>query len=294
MGALRSMTGIGLGSAPLERGTVSVELRAVNHRHLDVRVRAAAELSEDAIHIEELVRSGCGRGRVEANARWEPTSSESERVDFARARSIYESLLALRDQLAPGQEVPVTAVLQIPSLFAASVPLNAEARRVAIRDATQRAVADLSAMREREGEALARDLQQRLHCLREHAHWIESRRPELVAGVRSRLQKRIEKLLEGTDLELDQARLVQEVAWFADKSEIAEELTRLASHFEQFELILARAGEAAGKKLDFLVQEMSREINTIGSKANDAAITHRVVEMKAELERVREQVQNVL
>jgi uncharacterized protein (TIGR00255 family) len=149
-------------------------------------------------------------------------------------------------------------------------------------------------MREREGEALVRDFNQRLQLLREHARWIEDRRPELIGGMKARLQKRIEKLLDGSDVAVDQAKLVQEIAWFADKSEIAEELTRLASHFEQFEGLLAKAGEGAGKKLDFLVQEIGREINTIGSKANDAPIAHRVVEMKAELERVREQVQNVL
>lgn len=294
MSPLRSMTGIGVGSAPLERGLVSVELRAVNHRHLDVRVRVPPELSEESLHIEELIRATSLRGRIEAHARWELAAGEPEKLDFARARAVYETLLALRDQLAPSQDVPVAAVLQVPNLFAASAPLNAEARCLSVRTATERALVDLAAMREREGEALLRDFDQRLRLLREHAHWIEGRRPELIAGARSRLQKRIEKLLEGTEFALDQARLVQEVAWFADKSEIAEELTRLASHFEQFDRLLAKAGDGIGKKLDFLVQEMGREINTIGSKANDAPIAHRVVEMKAELERVREQVQNVL
>jgi uncharacterized protein (TIGR00255 family) len=149
-------------------------------------------------------------------------------------------------------------------------------------------------MRAREGAALVADLRARLELMHEHSAAVASQRPLVLESARQRLSKRMEKLLEGSGLDIDPARVTQEVAWFAERSDIAEELTRLASHLQEFSRTLSGASETVGKKLDFLVQELGREVNTIGSKANDAGISHRVVEMKAELERIREQVQNLL
>jgi uncharacterized protein (TIGR00255 family) len=289
---IRSMTGHGAGEASLAAGTVRVELRAVNHRHLDARVRVPDALSEGAMLVEDLLRAGCVRGRIEGQVRLE-TSASAGRIDLNRARSVYQSLASLRDELAPGTPLPIDAVLRAPGVFESAAALPGEEVTEALRVATERAVQDLAAMRAREGEALAKDLSERLALLREHASWVETRRPEVVENHRQRLKKRIDTLLAGSEIALDAGRLAQEVALFADRSDVAEELTRLASHIEQFTHLLAQ-DDAVGRKLDFLVQELGREINTIGSKANDAGITHRVVEMKAELERVREQVQNVL
>jgi uncharacterized protein (TIGR00255 family) len=149
-------------------------------------------------------------------------------------------------------------------------------------------------MRTREGAALMVDLTGRLAFLSSEGLAIATLRPQVVEAAQKRLVRRIEKLLEGTAIELDGARVAQEVAWFADKSDVSEELTRLASHLDEFERSLAAEAESIGRKLDFLVQELGRELNTLGSKANDAEISRRVVEMKAELERIREQVQNIL
>jgi uncharacterized protein (TIGR00255 family) len=286
------MTGHGAGEASFAGGTVRVELRAVNNRHLDLRVKTPGELAEAASLVEDALRASCGRGRVEAQVSCD-TKADAASIDLERARTLYRALLALRDELAPGTEVPIESVLRAPGLFAAASTVDAEEVRAALLVATERALHDLTAMRAREGAALARDFAERIALLRGHAAWVAERGPEIVDRHRQRLEQRLEKLLSGKEVALEPARLAQEVAIFADRADVAEELTRLGSHLDQFTHMLAEA-EPVGRKLDFLVQELGREVNTIGSKANDAAIAQRVVEMKAELERVREQVQNVL
>lgn len=291
---VRSMTGMGVGECTLADGVLRVELRALNHRHLDVRVRADPPLSDAVSVVEDEVRARCGRGRIEAHARWEARTSAPQAFDRSRARAVYEALCELRDELAPGQEVPIAALAGVPALFTGALRFDGAVLASAAREATQRAADDLASMRATEGGVLVHDLLRRVATLCAHAVFIEARRPLLVELARTRLRKRIETLLEGSDVLLDPARLVQEVAWFADKSDVTEELTRLRSHTGQFEALSRAEGEHVGKKLDFLIQEMGREINTVGSKANDAEIAQRVVEMKSELERLREQVQNVL
>jgi uncharacterized protein (TIGR00255 family) len=286
------MTGHGAGEAPFAGGSVRVELRAVNNRHLDLRVRTPGELSDLSGVVEDLLRASCGRGRVEAQVTLD-AQGEPARIDLGRAREVYRALCALRDELAPGTPLPIDAVLRAPGLFGSGPALSSDELRAPLVTATERAVQDLAAMRLREGAALARDFSERVSLLRGHAAWVGERGPEVVERHRLRLHQRLDKLLAGSEVTLDPARVAQEVALFADRSDIAEELTRLGSHLDQFVHLLAES-EQVGRKLDFLVQEIGREINTIGSKANDAAIAQRVVEMKAELERVREQVQNVL
>jgi uncharacterized protein (TIGR00255 family) len=290
---IRSMTGHGAGEAPFAGGTVRVELRAVNNRHLDLRVKAPAELADVTSLVEDALRAACGRGRIEAQVACD-VPSEAASLDLERARALYRDLCTLRDELAPGTQVPIEAVLRAPGLFASasSAPATDEVR-AALLLATERAVHDLTAMRAREGAALSRDFEERIALMRGHAAWVAERGPEIVDRHRQRLEQRLEKLLAGKEVAIDPARLAQEVAVFADRADVAEELTRLGSHLDQFTHMLSEA-EPVGRKLDFLVQELGREVNTIGSKANDAAIAQRVVEMKAELERVREQVQNVL
>ncbi len=286
------MTGFGAGEAALGEGTLRVELRAVNHRHLDLRVRCAEGL--DVAHvIEEQLRARLGRGHVEAQVRWDNPGTRAGPLDMARAREVYASLCALRDELNPGQPVPVEAILSVPGMLRAASAVDRSQAEAAALSATAVAIATLSAMRAREGEALKRDLRSRAARVREHVAHVEAERPRVLGAYRERLEARIAKLLEGSELSVDPARLVQELAWFADKSDVAEEITRLAVHLAELENSLERGG-AVGRKLDFLVQELGREMNTLGSKANDTSIAQRVVEMKAELERIREQVQNIL
>ncbi len=287
------MTGFGAGEISAHAQPLRVELRAVNHRHLDIRVRTPSELGDLSGLVEELLRARCGRGRVEAQVLWRSPGQSGSELDFDRARQAYKQLVQLRDELAPAQEVPFTAVFGVPGVFV-SKPWQRDDVEVALRTATEQAIDALTAMRAREGEALAADIRARIAFVRQGASTIEQHRPAMLDAAQKRLVKRVEKLLEGTAVGLDPARLVQEVAWFAEKSDVAEELTRLASHLDEFERTLSSSGESVGRKLDFVVQEIARELNTIGSKANDAEISRHVVDLKAELERIREQVQNIL
>lgn len=287
------MTGFGAGEVTLGSHTLRVELRSVNHRHLDVRVRLPAELSEVGPLVEEVVRARCTRGRIEAQGVWQGATPNGPELDMERARRAYQKLLQLRDELAPTEPVPLSTLFAVPGVFV-SKPWQRSELESALRAASERALEDLLQMRAREGEALAADLSDRLHVLRTAARAIAQLRPQVLEAAQRRLQKRLEKLLEGSAIALDPARVTQEVAWFAERSDVAEELTRLDSHIEEFSRSLAQPAEAVGRKLDFMVQEMGRELNTLGAKANDAEISRRVVEMKTELERIREQVQNIL
>jgi uncharacterized protein (TIGR00255 family) len=303
------MTGFGQGEAPLGEGLVRVELRAVNHRHLDLRVRSTGEGLDLSSVVEDILRGQLGRGRVEAQVRWDLPVGAQQQIDLDAARRLYAALSQLRDELNPGESIPVSALLSVPGVLRGNARSDRQAAEAAAAQAAQRAVAALTEMREREGAALARDLEARCALLRAHVAWIEAQRPRVLAETRDRLQARIAKLLEGSETSLDTARLVQEVAWFAERSDVSEETTRLSSHLAELERTLSAPAEGAhpvaahgptreppmaGRKLDFLMQELARETNTIGSKANDAALSLRVVEMKAELERIREQVQNIL
>jgi uncharacterized protein (TIGR00255 family) len=287
------MTGFGAGEVVFASHALRVELRAVNHRHLDVRVRVPSELGDLGSVVEDVVRARCGRGRVEAQVSWRGSAGSGGELDYERARRAYQLLLKLRDELAPGEPVPLSAVFSVPGVFSAR-QWQREVLESSLARATEAAASELNAMRVREGAALVADLSLRLGFLRGEGRVIETLRPQLLEGAQKRLVRRIEKLLEGTAIEVDTGRVTQEVAWFADKSDVSEELTRLASHLDEFERSLAAQADSVGRKLDFLVQEVGRELNTLGSKANDADISRRVVDMKAELERIREQVQNIL
>ncbi|HTU60898.1 MAG TPA: YicC/YloC family endoribonuclease, partial [Polyangiales bacterium] len=223
------MTGFGAGEAALGEGTLRVELRAVNHRHLDLRVRCAEGL--DVAHvIEEQLRARLGRGHVEAQVRWDNPGTRAGQLDMARGREVYAALCALRDELNPGQAVPIEAILNVPGLLRAASSVDRTQAEAAALSAAGTAIAALIAMRVREGEALKRDLRSRTAGVREHVAYVEAERPRVLSAYRDRLEARIAKLLDGSELSVDPARLVQELAWFADKSDVAEELTRLGVH----------------------------------------------------------------
>lgn len=287
------MTGYGAGSAPLAGGNIQVEVRTVNHRHADLRVRAHGPLSDHAASIEQRIRPRIARGRAEVQARWEGAEVQNA-LDMDRARQVLAALATLRDEVAPGDPLPMTTLSAVPGLFQASTSLDADELKAALDTACETACDALDTMRDQEGAALGEDLSTRLSLMRDHVAWIAPRRTEIVQALRIKLRKRVDELLEGTGAKLDSGRLEQEVALLADRSDVAEEITRLVSHFDQFTKLLGGSEGPVGRRMDFLVQEMGREINTIGSKANDAELSHRVVDMKSELERLREQIQNVL
>ncbi len=289
------MTGFGIGEAPLDAGIggrLSVEIRGVNHRFLDVRVRVPRDLADVATFVEQVAREKLSRGRFEIGVRVDGASLGAPVLDRERAKAAYAALCSLRDEIAPGAEVPLSLLASLPDVFVSSVDREIDRIRDAVRRAFDIATKALDEMRANEGGALANDLAKRLDTVRRLAREIATRSPDVVEIHRNRLRERAIKLKAHTEIDVDSGRLEQEIALFAERIDICEELTRLDSHCDQFTSLVA-GHEACGRRLDFLLQEMAREANTVGAKSPDAQITHAIVELKAEIERMREQVQNV-
>lgn len=288
------MTGYGSGHAALGKGRLVIEVRALNHRYLDVRLRVPGELMDQAPVLEEVARSRLERGRVEVTGRMEGAALGLPTLDRERARSAFEQLGELRDELRPDEPVPLTLLSCVPDLFQVPPGPPAEEVREAARSAVQAACDELDAMRRKEGQAMARDLSARLDAMNDHISRIAERVPAAVEEYGSRLRERIRRLMHDQDVELDPGRLEHEVALFSDRCDVAEELARLRSHGEQFRELLEGEDALVGRRLDFLLQEMAREANTIGAKTQDVETTRLVVELKADVGRMREQVQNVV
>jgi uncharacterized protein (TIGR00255 family) len=290
---VKSMTGFGRGEHTTPRAHYRVEVQAVNHRFVEVRVRLPRRLSrlEHQIQREAQQRFGRGRFDVHLSERLLIDPPRTIRVDRAAARQFVAAVRALQEELALPGTLSVEALATLRDLVAFEEP-EEEAGAVweEIRPALDQAFADLEVMREKEGAALAAELGHRLALLERGIAAVLARAPGTVAAYRARLQERVAALAPG--LPVDPGRLEQEVVLFADRTDVTEEGARLASHVGQFRELLEAPGPQ-GRRLEFLLQEMHREVNTLGSKAADAAIAAEVVAMKAELEKMREQLQNV-
>jgi len=291
---IRSMTGFGSGHGKAGEEEISVEIRSVNAKFCEVKVRLPRELAALENEVTKQVKQKLQRGGIEVNVRRlaGDRAAVMPRVDLALAQE-YATLYM---QLAHELELPIEKP-NVRDILASEGVLSLEERPTdlaeageALRKATELALAELSKMREREGKSLAEDLLARASHLRDHGAAIGKQAPKVVAIYRERLAARMKELLG--DATVDPARIAQEAALFADKADVAEELTRLVSHLDQFEKLVL-GDEPAGRRMEFLVQEMMREVNTTGSKSPSAEIAGVVVELKAELERVREQVANV-
>ncbi len=293
-GGMLSMTGYGTGSAPLAAASLVVEARALNHRFLDVRVHLPALLADHAGVVDRVARTQLVRGRIELSARVEGALSGAPVLDRERARAALASLDGLRAELGLQEPVPLSLLAVVPGLFREPALTDREMLRDALQHATDDACRSLATMRRAEGEALAADL--RAHLLRISAlcDQVDTRIEGLRDAHRDRLRARIATLLEGTAATLDPARVEQEVALLADRGDVSEEVIRLRSHCAQFGALLEQEQEPIGRRLEFLLQEMGREVNTLGSKVGDLDVTAHVLDLKTELERMREQAQNVL
>ncbi|MEZ4301287.1 MAG: YicC/YloC family endoribonuclease [Polyangiaceae bacterium] len=289
---MRSMTGFGFGDAAFEGGRISVEIRSTNQRFLDVRARLPAELSHSAMFVEQVVRERLRRGRVDVVIRAEGLGSAPAVLDAARAKSAFDALSKLRDEIAPGSELPLSLLGSVPGLFAVAEP-DAEALRAALRAGVEAALAAMEAMLSREGDALAVDLGERIDRVAELTEEIRARSETLPGIARRRLEEKLARLLAGAEAPVDAARLESELLLAADRSDVTEEVTRLASHVAQFRSSLAEKSEPVGRKLDFLLQEMLREAHTVAAKAQDLKVSEKILALKVELERLREQVQNI-
>lgn len=290
---IRSMTGFGRRQAPWKDGTLTIEIRSVNHRFLEIACRLPRALTAQEEVFKKAVQQRCSRGRVDMTVTIQSGKGRAGTVnlDQALAKQYHRALRTLKNSLKLSGTIDVALIAGLRDVLAVSdqVPEDPKLARLAHKLALQ-ALDDLESMRVQEGAALAKDMSGRLQTIKEHRSAIAHRSPALIEETFERMKQRIEKLL-GSEVP-DLPRLHQELAIYAERGDITEEIVRLDSHMIQFDQQLNRA-ESVGKTLDFLLQEMGREVNTIGSKANDAEIASHVVHMKAELERIREQVQNV-
>ena len=288
-----SMTGFGSAVAPLGAGELAVEVRALNHRFLEVRVRMPPELGEHTFFVEQLARERLDRGRYDIGARIQGVALPPPQLHAERARAIFAALTALRDDVAPGTELPLSTVLALPGVVASGPAFEPESVQQALRTALDRALLALDEMRRREASSLRGHLIEHLAAARRLRDEIARRAAEVLDVHHGRLRERVARLLADVSVPIDSGRLENELAILADRCDITEELARLTSHFDQLERLLA-SHEPVGRRLDFLLQEVAREANTVGAKSQDAPLAHLVVELKAETERMREQVQNVL
>src|SRR4051812_36973444 len=287
------MTGFGAGRGEAAGEALTVELRSVNGKFCEVKPRLPRELSALEAELVKTVKARLNRGVVEAFVRRESASARgmSPQVDLPLAAAYAKALRELKNELGLAGEPSIADIAPLDGVISlGETPADPASAAAALQTALAAALEALELMRRREGEALAQDLNSRLATIEKGAQEIARLSPMQVDAARERLNTRIAELTRG--IPLDPARLAQEVALIADRTDVAEELTRLASHLAQARGLIA--GDApAGRKLEFLVQEVNREINTIGSKSQHAGIAALVVDLKAELERVREQIQNV-
>jgi uncharacterized protein (TIGR00255 family) len=293
------MTGFGVGSTALGAGRVSVEVRTVNGRFFDARVRMPQGLLELAGCVEDRARKRLARGRCEIVVRAEGAIGGRDCMDTGRAAAVYRTLLELRDQIAPGTDVPFSMLSAFPDLWAGEPGQDTKALDSALIKAVDEALGQVEVMREKEGALLAAELGQRLEHVHALVRELSGRASGMLQRHAAKLRERLEHLgcrlddagIDGKDV-IDPARLEQELVLFADRSDITEELARLDIHTHQLKSYIEML-EPTGRRFDFLLQEMTREINTVGAKSQDAEISHAVVELKAEIEKMREQIQNV-
>ena len=290
---IRSMTGFGAADGLVGGGRVSVEVRSVNHRFFSPSIKLPSTLNRWEGDVREALRRKVARGHVTLGARFEREASEESPIDETRFAAYVSQLRGLQERYALDPALDVGTVLRLPDVFAVTaredLPPEAGAELVALVD---RAVDALLAMRTDEGARLATYLEERLRVIEAALDRIARRAPERVTEQRDRLRQAVRELTEG--LSVDEHRLAQEIALLADRLDVAEELSRFRGHITAFRAaIAAPQPDGVGKRLGFLLQEMLREANTTGSKGNDGAIVADVLLIKEELERIREQVENL-
>ncbi len=291
-----SMTGFGRASRDSAGVAFEVEARSVNHRHLDLRIRLPRMLADRENALKQRIQGKLARGKVEIVVNLASNASTAKLViDESIAGQYVEAARTLSSRHALTGALDVASLLALPGVTrVVESEVDAEALGAALDEAVDEAVRGLLAMRAAEGETLRIEIEGRLATVRRLAEAFEARSGEVVQAARARLQKRAEQIRRDVGLS-DDARLHQEIVIAADRLDITEELVRLRSHVAQFEDTLRAGGpeNPVGRRLDFLLQELGREANTVGSKASDAALAQDVVGLKTELERIREQVQNI-
>lgn len=291
---MKSMTGYGRAVVVGEDFSVSVDLKTVNNRFLDVHLRLSTELSPLEPAVKKQISTRLTRGRVDATVNFERTSAVAYELNRPLISGYVEALRQVQKEFNLPGELDINALARLPGALQASRDALSDDMTKGIERAVEEALNELERMREQEGAALRQEMAERLSRIESLVPVIEGAASGLVDAYRTRLQKRIAELLsrEGQLVEPDPARLAQEVAYLADRSDVSEEMVRLRSHISQFRDALDSDAET-GKMLDFLLQELNREANTTLSKSTDLQIKEAALGIKAEVEKLREQVQNV-
>lgn len=291
---VRSMTAYGRAESRWKDMLISVEIRSVNNRYRDINLKLPRAVQGIESELKALIGSRVSRGRVEAGLQLDSGAQESP-AEFTLNSSLAESYVkivsGLADRYGMDGAMRAETLCQMKDVLVIKpMQFDLETLKAPICAVVVQALDSFDAMRAAEGGAIRADLEMRLGSLLEYASRVEGRAPEVVNAVASRLRESVSRI--AADAPVDEWRLAQEVAFFADRSDITEELVRIKSHLAQFEAFLDM-DEPLGRRLEFLLQELNREVNTIGSKAADTLVSSLVVEMKAELEKIREQIQNL-
>lgn len=291
---IKSMTGYGRGESIQELYRIKVEIKAVNHRYNDISVRMPRHINYLEESIKKLVKEKISRGKIDVyiNLEYINESAIEVKIDIPLAKSYKKELENLLHELNIDDNIRLNNLLNISEIVKTEKrELDEDIIWDCVKEAMDLGLNNMMTMREKEGAELKEDIIYKLGIIESSISHIVARAPFVVIEYKEKLKERIIDLLEN-NISLDEDKINSEVAFFADKSSIDEEIVRLKSHIKQFYNILSES-EPIGRKLDFLIQELNREINTIGSKANDVIISKNVVELKSELEKIREQIQNI-
>ena len=292
---IKSMTGFGRGEFADGKRNITVEIKSVNHRYSDINIRMSRRYSFVEDYIKKEIKKFAKRGKIEVSIMVE-NITESDitiRLNEPIAEQYIENVKRLQDQYELDGEVELSLIAGLPEVFKQIPDVeDEEEMKISILTPVRQAVENLDNMRRLEGEKLAEDLLSRGKYILDLVNKIETKAEDVPNEYADKLKARISELLDG-NVEIPEDRIMLEAAIFADKCNITEELTRLKSHVHQLDAIINTGKGPDGKKLDFLVQEMNREANTIGSKANNIDITGIMLQVKAEIEKIREQVQNI-
>ena len=288
------MTGFGRAECQEDDYTYQAEIRSVNNRFIEINTRLPKAYSDLEQPLKKLIKSHCSRGSIsltislgfsnDSPGEWEI------KPNLPLAKQYLDALKNIQNSLGLTGEVDLKSVIGLREIIKIDPVTMDPAKKDLILNITKEALASLQKMREEEGKTLQKDLAQRIDFIETHLADIESRHPQVIGEYQEKLKERIKNITDG--LELDETRLAQEAALLADRSDITEEMTRLKSHLNQFRSFF-NTNEPIGRKLEFITQEINREVNTTGSKSSDIIISKRVIEVKSELEKIREQVQNI-
>ena len=291
---MKSMTGYGKSILAKEKREYQVEIKTVNHRYLDISIKMPKILSYLEEQIKKEISSKIKRGKVDVFITFENNSEEGKNIKINKelAKVYINELRQLADEENLTKEIPVIEIAKLPDILSIKIDQEDEKIKQEMLEAVSNATESLNQMKKIEGDKIGQDLNRRIDKIESKIEEISKKSTRLIEEYVVKLEKRIQEILKTE--EIDKSRIAQEVVIYADKCSIEEEITRMKSHIYQFRtLISSDTAETIGKKLDFIIQEMNRETNTIGSKSNSLDITNGVIDIKTELEDIREQIQNI-